>query len=252
MQENIIESKGIGKKGRKADSLPLSDTSESLKEPIGNEANSRRGTAVPEEISSIPGLGPIRIRGLIKAGFDTLQSLKEVSIERLAKVPGLTEVKAKQIKDYLEQTEAKQVEVPILPERPSKKENSSTSVSPDQIPGERATRLVTGGAQALVEVINLLLTPQASDFRSRLLRDLSRFSQRTQSLIFDAAHLSPDNQERAIRRLRRATKELGDFAAQALTDRKMQSKLADSLEELCDKLAECALSINTDSEIEDA
>ena len=223
-----------------------------MKEPSVGETNSRRGTTVPQEISSIPGLGPIRIRGLIKAGFDTLQSLKEVSIERLSEVPGLSEVKAKQIKDYLEQTEVTEVEVPILAERPAKKETSSTSVSPDQIPGERATRLVTGGAQALVEVINLLLTPQASDFRSRLLRDLSRFSQRTQSLIFDAAHLSPDNQERAIRRLRRATKELGDFAAQTLSDRKMQSKLADSLEELCDKLAECDLSIDTDSKIEDA
>lgn len=189
---------------------------------------------------------------MIKAGFVTLQSLKEASIAQLAEVPGLTEAKAKQIKDYLEQTEATHVEVPILSERAPKKESPSTSVSPDQIPGERATRLVTGGAQALVEVINLLLTPQASDFRSRLLRDLSRFSQRTQSLIFDAAHLSPDNQERAIRRLRRASKELGDFAAQALTDRKMQSKLADALEELCDKLAECDLSPDTDLKPDDA
>ena len=197
-------------------------------------------------------MGPSRIRGLIKAGFDTLQSLKEASIEQLTEVPGLTEVKAKQIKDYLEQMAITQVEVPILPERSTKKETSSTSASPDQTPGERATRLVTGGAQALVEVINLLLTPQASDFRSRLLRDLSRFSQRTQSLIFDAAHLSPDNQERAIRRLRRASKELGDFAAQALTDRKMQSKLADALEELCDKLAECSLSPDTDLKTDDA
>ncbi len=57
-----------------------------------NQASQADGT-----VESIPGLGPIRARALKKAGFENLTQLREASIEQMAAVPGITEIKARQL-----------------------------------------------------------------------------------------------------------------------------------------------------------
>jgi hypothetical protein len=91
-------------------------------------------------------------------------------------------------------------------------------------------------------VIVVLLSPDAPQFRSRFLRILGEFAQCAESLATDAAYLSEEQRARAIRRLRRATKALSEFTAGNAADKKAQGRLADTLDELTSKLAECRLS----------
>ncbi len=56
---------------------------------------------IPDTVAEIPGLGPIRVRALEKAGLGTIAALSAASFETLMSVPGLTEVKARHIMSYL-------------------------------------------------------------------------------------------------------------------------------------------------------
>ena len=194
----------------------------------------------PTALSDIPGLGPIRVRALKKAGFESLNSLKEAPLERLLEVPGLTEIKAAFIKEYLGQFAAPEADTRAQTVSPKSMQTEKSKISATR--GDNATQVIGAGALVLGEIINLLLIPQASEYRSRLLREIGRLSQRTQSLLLDAEFLSSENQERAIKRLKRATEEISAFAKLNPEDRKVQTKLADTLEELGAKLAECGLS----------
>ena len=55
----------------------------------------------PQMMAELPSLGPIRIRALKKAGFGSLSALKTADVAALAAISGMTEIKAKQIHDYL-------------------------------------------------------------------------------------------------------------------------------------------------------
>src|SRR5688572_15191437 len=57
----------------------------------------------PRRLLEIPGLGPIRVRALLKAGFDTPAALRAADLTTLSAVPGLTEIKARQVLDFLAQ-----------------------------------------------------------------------------------------------------------------------------------------------------
>jgi hypothetical protein len=59
----------------------------------------RNGNGAPVE--SIPGIGIIRARALRKAGWPTVESLAEAGIADLTAVPGITEIKAAQIMEYI-------------------------------------------------------------------------------------------------------------------------------------------------------
>src|SRR6185312_12562167 len=77
--------------------------------------------APPRSLADIPGLGPIRVRALNKAGWNSVSALRSAKLEALAAVPGMTEVKAQQIYDYLQPftpedlTEAPATESPKKP-----------------------------------------------------------------------------------------------------------------------------------------
>ena len=202
----------------------------------------------PTSLSEIPGLGPIRVRALQKAGLSDLKALKEISIERLVEVPGLSEIKAKYIQEYLGQFALLEPEAkPTLGlTNTGELENAKSAVGL----GSSTTRLIGAGTLALGEIINLLLIPQASEYRSRLLREIGRIAQRTQALLLDAEFLTLENQEKAIKRLKRSSEEIGNFARMDPADRKVQSKLCDALEELGAKLAECGLSNEASTEAE--
>jgi len=191
----------------------------------------------PRSLSDIPGLGPIRVRALQKAGWGSLSALRSANLETLLTVPGLTEIKARYIQQYL---------APFAPEElaPASAAVESPSAGP-AAPSDftvGAAQVVQRATRAMGEIITILLSPEASQFRSRLLRILGQMAQCAESLATDAAHLSEEQQSRAIRRLRRATKVLSEFTGASMSDRKAQGRIADVLEELNAKLAECRLS----------
>jgi hypothetical protein len=202
----------------------------------------------PSGLGDIPGLGPIRIRALQKAGFGSLPALRSAPLEALLAVPGLTEIKAKHIQQYLQPFSPQELEPPVeapalpanIPPASSAKQEKAGANTSSYLT-DSAAQLIHGSTRALGEVITLLLSPEAPQFRSRLLKALGQFAQRAESLAIDAVYLTQEQQERAYRRLRRAGKELVDFTGQSDTDRKAQGRLADSLEEINGKLADCIL-----------
>jgi hypothetical protein len=196
----------------------------------------------PRTIADIPGLGPIRVRALEKAGWSNLSVLRSADLEALLAVPGLTEIKARHIQQYLARFMPEDlIAIPANVETANTdKAASQNAASSGSTPG--AAQLVERATRAMGEVITVLLGPEAPQFRSRLLRILGQFAQCAESLATDAVHLSEEQQARAIRRLRRAAKALSEFTGSATSDRKAQGRLADALEELNSKLAECRLS----------
>ena len=56
---------------------------------------------VESDIDQIPGIGIIRVRALRKAGWPTIASLRNANLENLLAVPGMTEIKAGQILEFV-------------------------------------------------------------------------------------------------------------------------------------------------------
>ena len=65
-----------------------------------------RKAAIEVTVDCIPGMGPIRTRALRKAGWETMERLRKATLADLIAVPGITEIKARQILDYLAGAEA--------------------------------------------------------------------------------------------------------------------------------------------------
>lgn len=192
----------------------------------------------PQSPADIPGLGPIRVRALQKAGFNTLSSLKTASLETLLAVPGMSEIKARHIQEYLAQ-------FPVLPDRaPEPKPASPSKSEPEEgkqaekraVSEEAALPVQKAAAHALNRVVTLLVTAAEASLRPRLLRELSRFASRAEALIAEALQLSAKDRERVENRLKRVTELLADAWTQNDLDKKTQARLAEDLSDLTDKL----------------
>lgn len=195
----------------------------------------------PYSPSDIPGLGPIRVRALQKAGFETVHALKAASLSTLLKVPGLTEIKARHIQTYLSQ-------FPTLPtsgRKGSDQEGKAprTANSPaaptaraEEPSGEPIAELPLTTVRTLGKIVTLLLGAPTDRLRPRLTRELARFTGRAEALIAEIPDLSAKDQERAERRLRDVYDELVTAGAHEVLDKKEQGRLADVLEDACDKL----------------
>ena len=214
---------------------------------IAPEGAAAATAAAPRSLADIPGLGPIRVRALQKAGWTNLNALRSAQLESLLAVPGLTEIKARQIQQYLQPFTPEALAPPPVPEptAPSLSPDPHGSVS-DPLVGRDsmagAGHVVQRATRAMGEVIIVLLSPEAPQFKSRFLRILGQFAQAAESIATDAPHLSEEQQARAIRRLRRAVKFLSEVSGAGAADRKAQGRVADAIEELTTKLAECRLS----------
>ena len=196
----------------------------------------------PRTLAEIPRLGPIRVRALQKAGLNNPVTLRNATIEQLLEVPGLTEVKAGQLRSYMQQFS---VDTLKQASQAIEKENvqavpkvSEPACGADSLSPLYDARVVTASASRVMgEIITLLLSPNAANLRSRLLRELGRLAQQCEMLSVDSIYLKASDMEKAARRLKRAAKELTDFSLQ-VTDKKAQQRLSDSLTEICDKLVE--------------
>jgi hypothetical protein len=91
---------------------------------------------------------------------------------------------------------------------------------------------------AVKRAVALLTDERAPQFRSRLLRELARFTSQVDALSAKEGELTPKGLDRARRRLQRAAGALQAAAVEPAFDRKAQGRLADDLGDLTSKLAE--------------
>jgi hypothetical protein len=161
------------------------------------------------------------VRALEKAGYSTLASLRDASLEALSAVPGMSEIKARSIRDFLAQFAA----------LPDPEPEPATPPLPDP-----ALRLQTTAAQAMGRVIELLVSGVEAGLRPRLLRELTRFAAHAETLVAEAPRLSAKDRERSERRLQRASELLSSAWTHNDLDKKAQARLADGLAEVTDKL----------------
>jgi hypothetical protein len=205
----------------------------------------------PQTPADIPGLGPIRVRALHKAGLDTLEALRAASFDTLLAVPGMSAIKAAHIQEFLARFPAAPPE-PVLDVAPATadrkarkgkvKAEGSAQAAPDSRPApvplpEPTPPVQAAAVQTLGRTITLLLSVHAPTFRSRLLKELARFARHAASLASDKSRLSEKEQENLARRLRRIGDEFAAAAAQPDLDRKAQTRLIETLAEFCDRFA---------------
>jgi excinuclease ABC subunit C len=67
---------------------------------VGHHRLRRRRAGMASELDSIPGVGPVRRRALLRA-FGSLERIRAASVEELAAVPGIPRRVAEAIKEYL-------------------------------------------------------------------------------------------------------------------------------------------------------
>jgi hypothetical protein len=181
-----------------------------------------QAAAAPRTPADIPGLGPIRVRALQKAGFDSLDALRAARLEDLLTVPGLSEIKARHIQDFLARS-------PAAPEPKPKR----TSAEPVPFP----TSDLAAAAEQAQARIQALLSRDSGVLRGRLLHALEGLAAAVETLRSESARLPEKIQERLARRLRRIVAELPAQIGPDDFDRKAQGRLADSLAKAGAKLA---------------
>jgi len=212
-------------------------------------APSQSAIEAPKTVNDIPGLGPIRARALVKAGLGDVAVLRLATLEQVAAVPGMSEIKARHVQDYLAQFSqeilaAAKSAAQIEAHNSSSTEdfvNSPLTLGADRLVVRVAssplldTSVVQEGQRVMNLTLALLLTDAAPDYRARLLRETVGFMQLVRALLrcpLPEAKL----RERATRRLQSVAAALSDALAGPELDRKAQTRLADELAQAGDRL----------------
>ena len=180
----------------------------------------------PRSLQDIPGLGPIRIRSLVKAGYTNLALLQSAEATAISTVPGMSEAKAEDLVQYLAQFET-------LPNAEPVKVSAGGVLD---LSGVDCNRLQLAVAETLCRSVRLLLSPQAPDFRPRLLKSLERLSIRLEALSMDASSVSPPDSKKISAWLQTLSSELPYDKPKEAADRKVQAKLSEMIDSLCEQL----------------
>lgn len=199
----------------------------------------------PCSVKEIPGLGPIRVRALQKAGLGDLKALRAASLEMLTGVPGMSENKARYIQEYLArfETDGSRAEVLLDVDEPlwANEETQEPSVgTPPAHPlqthlGHEAAWCVS----AIEQVMMVLMSEPAASYRGRLLKGLARFLYGIR-VVMDAPLLTERQKDRARKQIQ-ATIDLLPAPDEArLLERKEQAGVADRLLRTSDVLVEIA------------
>lgn len=172
----------------------------------------------PQSLMEIPGMGPIRVRALQKAGWNSLKALSQATVEQLASIRGMTPIKAQQILDYLAQ-------FPNLPDssapaKPTEKEEPSAV---------KENPIAPLGAKVLRAIIDLLLELNGTEVRQRLLRELEESAQLAETLFLKHIELNTEQQTRIEGGLLGIQIEITDARGQGKWSKKVQGDLAESL-----------------------
>jgi len=188
--------------------------------------------AVPPTPAAIPGLGPIRVRALHKSGFTSVESLRAATLAALAAVPGITEIKARYIHDYLAAFTLESILSAADPRDLRGPGQTSLTQWESHAAPSPVSPLTLEAAHALGAAITLLTSPHGVQLRNRLVSGFDRFGQECRALITEAVVVQDREVEKALRRLRRATERFIEVAAHQEFTKKDQGRLADELAEL--------------------
>ncbi len=187
------------------------------------------------------------MRALTKAGLSDLKVLKSATIEQLTAVPGMSEIKARQIQSFLADftEEALDYAARAANESGQTSENQQCSaglaVGADEVRVRLASApaldadIVREGEQAFNTALRLLLTEAATGYRARLLRETLGFMHLVKALL-QCSMTEAKAQERAVKRLQAVNEALADAISGPDMDRKAQTRLADELAQACDRL----------------
>ncbi|CCW36701.1 NAD-dependent DNA ligase [Chthonomonas calidirosea] len=197
-------------------------------------------TSPPFDLHRIPGLGPIRVRALQKAGFDSLAALQHSSEESLAAIPGIGPIKARQIKNYVEQ---------FPPVALGTTEPTVASPFADlswlrvvSLP-RQATPLQRAAREVFREIVAILLSSAALSYRRRLLHALLHLLQGCALLLQQAPLETPPEDDTKLQQLQSLCSLLQRTLADAVTqssrlgmDNKAQARLARQLRKIAKDL----------------
>ncbi len=197
-----------------------------------------------------------------KAGITDLPGIRKASIETLLAVPGISEIKARHIMDFLAHCAPETTE-PNPSVRPAKKSSSDPTAEgkrdkPRNKPARSEKKLSTdvptaedvpqadeSAAESPLETMahmahdraaHLLVSDRAADFRPKLIKELVRFTRLAGNVLQKSADISPKERDRIIKRVRRAWESLSPVEGIADFDRKAQSRLAEELAEVNDRI----------------
>ncbi len=181
----------------------------------------------PTLLSELPGLGPIRLRALQKAGFNTLFKLQAATPSELDKVPGITPVKAEYIRSMLAPFHFTDVEENSPSFSTSEKpEAAATPLSPMQ--PERP--LPIGELLVLMQSTSrLLCRHDRSEMRGRLQRQMEKLIPLPAELQMMWPNLSIEDTEEWPRRILKLVKFLDKLQKERKLSRQQQGDLADAI-----------------------
>ncbi len=181
------------------------------------QRTSKNATTHP--VDDLPGLGIVRIRSLRKAGYETIESLREASEEQLATVPGITPIKAKQILQQLNGTTHELA--------PSAR---AVSVAPPSAPslGSLEPAFLSAARRISAQATALLSANASSELERRLARQLGRAALAADHIVAND-RLHPVAGKKLTSILVRLNEILDDFAADGQFGHRKQEKLADRL-----------------------
>lgn len=215
---------------------------ENRKPPAESPSAESQGAASvpPLSLSDIPGLGPIRVRALQKAGLSSLRSVKAATLEQLLAVPGMSEIKARHIQQFLAPFETLPDLPPIAEPTPRLQKRQGIALyapGMEMVAQSENIALGTNLVPTIARALRLLVSDHAPDYRARLLRELIRFLRRAELAQEKANGVPERERERLLRRLGRVAELLAQAEAKPELDRKAQTRLADELAEASSRLA---------------
>ncbi len=176
-----------------------------------------------DSIEAIPGIGIIRARTLRKAGFETVEALRGISVEDLTAVPGITEIKARQILDYV----GGQRPAPEKVRRDGHR-RVSTQPSVTVVDGPTAPSLTESIREFSSEAASLLSSDRASHFSGRLARQLGKIAALSGRVAEDI-RVDPEDMGRFRTDLHKIHKLLSEVSFSEKLGRRTQEKLTDRL-----------------------
>jgi hypothetical protein len=120
----------------------------------------------PEEttVDLIPGIGIIRARALKKAGWPTVAALRSASVDDLMAVPGITEIKAAQILEYVHSLSVETVSGNgTAATHPETADSPLSEVSGFEIPPSEAIAITFTGPAAGEEILHVYAVQSPRD-----------------------------------------------------------------------------------------
>lgn len=183
----------------------------------------------PRSVADIPGLGPIRIRALQKAGWTSLKELRDSSVEALCmSVPGMTPIKAQYILDYLRPF-SNQALKPPKPPKLAVAEPAQDALA-DVAP---LLRLCVDVLYRIAMLYDSLLEEEA---RPKLLREMKQIAANADILAY-SKELSAEQREKAEGCLMGICQQIDDSRRHRL-NKKAQNDLYENLAPYASILAE--------------